>query len=517
MKDLLLGRLLFLIVLVSIGIVSVQAQDRYAVVVGKMVTSDRSWDKVTDELKSRYQASVIEYSSSPDEALAELQKLQPRYVAFVEKPENIGIDYILRVHRMSRKLDEDIYADFIWGIVTGADAESAMRLLEESAKPLVIRSALSTTTELGSGKWFSRYALTDPEKIAVKNPDAPLIEQIKAPKFGFYAIKKAKTDTLVRQKVSMKLLPDQFYVLYRDLDPDLIFTIGEFYQNKMLIRPRVADRYIYGKNAGLYQVMEGGEQKLPEGRHARAFLALGSRGGDIGQSAGGLPVAWLSYGNVAALVGYTTSTWHGQAGWGTWKMWSVNPGQYTLAEAMFLNQQYMLDRLNKWSPRFPDFEYPYLSDNLRKDFPEVVATVEKVTGMSELSLDQMGYLYDKDILAYYGDPKWNVRLDTISSANDYDVKMVKKGKKCIVTITTSEHFSRIRMEGDYFKEEGDVMNPVSIGRLPFTYFFSERLRNPRLAGKLKFDGELSLNKDFLFIQYAGFEPGKTYRIVLKTD
>lgn len=517
MKDLLLGRLLFIVVIVSLGIVSVQAQDHYVVVAGKMVTSDRSWDKVTDELKSRYRAVVVEYNSSPDEALQELQKLQPRYVAFVDKPENIGIDYILKVHRMSRKLDEDIYADFIWGIVTGSDAAAAMRLLEESAEPLVIKSALSTTTELGDGKWFSRYAVTDLEKWDVENPDASLIERIRAPKFRYYAAKKMKTDTLVSQKILSKQLPDQFYFLYRDLDPDLIFTIGEFYQNKMLIRSGVANRYIYGKNAGLYQVMQDGEQKLPEGQHARAFLALGGRGGDIGQSAEALPVAWLSYGNVAALVGYTTLTWHGQAGWGTWKMWSANPGQYTLAEAMFLNQQYMLDRLYKWNPRFLEYEYPYVSDNLRKNFPEVVAAVEKMTGISELSLDQIGYLYDKDILVYYGDPKWNIRLDTISEANDFEVKIERRGKKCTLCITTSEHFSRIRMEGNYFKEEGDVWNPVSVGRLPFTYFFPERLRNPRLVGKLKFDGELSLNKDFLFIRDPGFETGKTYKIVLKVD
>ena len=47
--------------------------------------------------------------NSPSEVKEKLQRLRPRYVAFVERPEQIGVQYVLRVNRMSREIDEDIY------------------------------------------------------------------------------------------------------------------------------------------------------------------------------------------------------------------------------------------------------------------------------------------------------------------------------------------------------------------------------------------------------------------------
>lgn len=33
----------------------------------------------------------------------------------------------MEMHRLSRKVDNDIYADFLWGIITGYDAAGAMK------------------------------------------------------------------------------------------------------------------------------------------------------------------------------------------------------------------------------------------------------------------------------------------------------------------------------------------------------------------------------------------------------
>lgn len=122
--------------------------------------------------------------------------------------------------------------------------------------------------------------------------------------------------------------------------------------------------------------------------------------------------------------------------------------------------------------------------------------------------DQIGFVHDRDVLAYYGDPKWNVRLQEIAEENDYTVNTSVQGNKCTVTIQTKENFSLERMKGDRFKQE-HVLD------LPFSYFFPQRLNNPRLsAGQ---DWKAAVDENFLLIYNADFKPGQTYTVELDID
>lgn len=110
---------------------------------------------------------------------ASLKQLNPRYVAVVEKPENLGRDYVIGLNRLSRQIDEDKYADFLWGIITGYDAEAAMGMVNNSTEPLVIKDAVASIMELHSGKWFDRFAWVDDHRM------------------GLWGEKKAKGDSVV--------------------------------------------------------------------------------------------------------------------------------------------------------------------------------------------------------------------------------------------------------------------------------------------------------------------------------
>ena len=122
--------------------------------------------------------------------------------------------------------------------------------------------------------------------------------------------------------------------------------------------------------------------------------------------------------------------------------------------------------------------------------------------------DQVGFWHDRDVLAYYGDPKWNVRLQEIPEETDFTVTSKVKGKKCIITIKTKENFSLERMKGDKFKQE-HVLD------LPFSYFFPERLNNPRLAAGQ--DWKAVVDENFLIIYNPDFKPNMTYEVVLDID
>jgi zinc protease len=120
----------------------------------------------------------------------------------------------------------------------------------------------------------------------------------------------------------------------------------------------------------------------------------------------------------------------------------------------------------------------------------------------------IGFWHDRDVLVYYGDPKWDVRLQSVERECDYSIATTQNGNKYIITITTDENFSLERMRGDKFKQE-HVLD------LPFNYFFPERLCNPRLAEGQEWDAVVDEN--FILIYNAEFEPNATYTITLNVE
>jgi len=102
----------------------------YVVLTSKEMQSDKAWMKVVEVLSKRHKATVLYYDKQLRELLAELRRLTPRYVAVVEKPENLNREFVMEGHRLSREIDDDIYADYLWGIITGYSAADAMRMVE---------------------------------------------------------------------------------------------------------------------------------------------------------------------------------------------------------------------------------------------------------------------------------------------------------------------------------------------------------------------------------------------------
>ena len=118
----------------------------------------------------------------------------------------------------------------------------------------------------------------------------------------------------------------------------------------------------------------------------------------------------------------------------------------------------------------------------------------------------IGFWHDRDVLVYYGDPKWEVRLQS-ANEQDYMVTSERRGKEYIVTITTGANFSMEKMRGDKFKQE-HVLD------LPFSYIFPERLKSPKVVDA---NGWKSVvDENFLLIYDATFEPSQQYEIVIRT-
>lgn len=531
----------------------------YVILVSKTVQDDAAWNKVVEALRTLHDASVIRFDKLPEEALESLKKAHPRYVAVVEKPENITPGYIRKMHRVSRDAGTGVFEAFLWGIITGYDAESALRVVEDARTPMVIRTALSTAPEMEYTSCFDKCAVIDQNVVkdiwksfqeALEKTDPAVIEQlnqlnevikektetnqpvsdsltdlvkklnatiqvnnkgtdIKA--MTAWGEKTRKQDTLLKHDMAVDSIMFKFLDLYKQLDPEFLLTSS--YGIDYLILHRGTDDMVRVKDGKLFVDFKQGPEYFPRGENRRVYLATGNYGGATFGKADNQVTAWMKDGNVSALAGYCMPEWHGQAGWGTWKFWVFNPGRYTFAEAVFMNTQFILSRLNDWNPKFLEVDYPE-TDNVNRDWENNVAEVTKALGTDMVTLNQMGYLYDRDAFVYYGDPKWDTRLEAAPEDLHYKVTTERKGNKYILTIQTDSRFDRRQMSGNYYKEKTTMFDGTTLGRLPFSYFFPERLNNPKLAKKLDFEGIVEVNENFIFIHDSFFEPDQTYKVVL---
>ncbi len=487
--------MLVALVAVSCSQASAEADEGYVVAMSRAVSEDSAWLDVAEALGMKHLADVVIYESSPCELLDTLRKLNPRYVAIVEKPENVGRDYVIDFHHTSRDVDEDIYADFMWGIITGYDAEAAMRMVDNSTEPLVIRDAVATIMELNSAKWFDNYAWVDDHTKGLWGE-----------KRGRHA--EIKTDTIAPEQVLRK-----FTDLYAEYDPDLVVTAAHATQKNLEMPYSLGN--LKPRNGRLYAEdrFTNEEWDLQDSGKRRVYAAVGNcLIGDMNNTPESMVAAWLNGSNAATMIGYVVTTWHGRNGWGALKYWVTNPSRYTLAEATYLNQQDFLHQQNEWYPKLIDERYDYC-DGFMEELTTAASRLSEVLGR-EVDMedahdwDMMGFWHDRDVLVYYGDPKWQISLQSVEGDEDYTVTSFMRDGKYVVKVVTGENFSLEKMRGDKFKQE-HVLD------LPFSYIFPTRLSQPRLAEGQEW--RVALDENFILVYNAEFEPNATYEIIIDVE
>jgi hypothetical protein len=484
-------KLLLLLTLLGSSLFCAAQKSEYVVVVGKGVAADQQWYDVAKALQSKHHAVLVTYKDSLKEIMPELKRIFPRYVAFVEKPETVGMEYVRILSQLARNVDDDIYADFLWGIITGYNAAAAMKMVNNSTKPLVIKNAISTISELKSGKWFNKFGYIEDHAYCVWGEKQSFDDKVKP------------TSYIVPGENVIELTLKKFEDLYRNYDADLIVTASHASQRNLEMPHSLGN--VKCKDGKLYLDYPKGPVFLPENTKRIAYLPIGNcLIADVNNTKESMAIAWMNSGNATAMLGYTVTTWYGRAGWGALKYWLTTPGRLTLAEAAFLNQQDMLSQLNDWNKNLPSSQF--YNPNLG-DYSCASNVIKEVTG-NNASRDQIGFMYDRDVLAYYGDPAWNVRLQNLQDESDYKVSMMRKGKRCVISVITDKNFSLERMKGNHFKQE-HVLD------LPFCYFFPQRLKKPRLANGQSW--KCAMDENFLLVYNVNFKPGKTYQIVLDID
>lgn len=485
--------LLFVFSLISFSLFA----NEYLILASKQVIEDKEWKKVVDELAEKHKASFLTYNNAPDELMNQLKEQSPRYICIVEKPENLNRGYITAWNMASRNIDPDIFLDCFWGIITGEDAAAAMKMVKNSTQPFVIKTGIATVTELSQPKWFDSFAWVDDHRE------------------GVIGEKKDKNSPVAYRTVKPQEVLPEFVNLYNTYQPDFMVTASHATE-KNLEMP-YSDGNIIPVGGDFYTVpmtkekkigMEKNEQsKLITPNPDKQFLYLPIGNcliGNVNNDKHSMASTWMSKYNATSFVGYVVTTWYGRNGWGMLKYFLTTPGRHTAQESFFLNMQDMLYQMNGFHPNFVTTPFNHTVSNTQM---QAFMDSEKFL-KRELSFDELGFWHDIDVVAYYGDPKWNVRLQEIPEENDYTVTSQREGNKYIVTIKTKENFSLSRMTGDKFKTE-------HVGDLPFCFIFPERLKNPSIKQRLPW--ETVVSKDALFIYNPTFKPNLEYKIVIDVE
>ena len=123
-----------------------------------------------------------------------------------------------------------------------------------------------------------------------------------------------------------------------------------------------------------------------------------------------MALAWLGSGGADQMIGYVVSTWYGRGGWGTRDYFFSEPGRYTLSEAFFFNNQAIVYELQSRFPKTASVDFNQW--NIETD-PRVMGRLAAQLGYTkdEPDLkDNLGLHWDRDTVAFYGDPAWEARL-----------------------------------------------------------------------------------------------------------
>ena len=376
----------------------------YAVVISETAEALPGWKAVAEALVEKHHAALVVYKGSVCNALPDLARLHPRCTAFVARPEILGRLFVARVHRLTRRLDDDPFTDTLWGIVSASTPEAALRMAQ-ATQPATVHSVISLT--------------------GVRNDAYDEIFTISDGKAGDWYWKKSGGEE-VRGSDGDADRVQLFIEHFAGMKPDAIVASGHATERNLEMcfskgNTEVRD----GRWVGVANWRRRGEEErevpMPEDAHPRIFLGAGNcLIGNFHKRADSLAAIMIGRHEVNQFVGYTVPTWYGKGGWGTLGIWQDFGGTYSLAEAWFFNNQVITHELQT---RFPASAGRVLPMTERGE------GMESLQGLTQENKDENGMMWDRDVVAFYGDPALRVCLDAARDPAAPQLSMKENGNR----------------------------------------------------------------------------------------
>ena len=446
----------------------------YVVVVSKATKSDDSWNRVVEKLLAKHKnlnAQTIVYEKSLNEVAEPLKKIMPRFVCFVAKPEEAPREYVEQIHKLTRELDDDIYIDVFWGIITGYDAAAALRTAEHDQPLLIRRAAASVAFDLSGFESGKHWNDSVKNQLVIKKVGDKGAVETKGP------------DDPTSQIVDM----------FNNEAPDLWITSGHATEHDWIIGYNYrAGKFVHKDGILIGQTLAG--EKLPiNSPNPKVYMAVGNCLMGHVDRADCMATSYFNSAGVVQMLGYTVETWFGFAGWGVNEYFLAQPGRYTFNEAFFANQAALDWCIAEYMKANPNFN------------------PETQTSITQANRDIMGLLYDRYTIAFYGDPAWEAKTNDAYLAweqkletepvNGSDSKV-----RLTLVVSPNEKIDAASITGE--------SAPWKAPR-PIVQWFPKRFTNVKLTDGA--DSNPVITDNFILVPRPSDGTVPTVRIVLEAD
>ena len=443
----------------------------YAIVVSSATYDDPEWQKVAEKLVQKHNAKILKWDEDVEEVKDQLAQIMPKYTAFVARPEEAGHAFVVKISRMCRELDDDPYVDTFWGIVTGYSAEDALRMvsLEE---PLIVTRVLDATGKIDlnvfdQGVCFDEF---DRGFVTEKATCKPAAKR-----------RCANDDT------------KEFIAAMGRLDPQLIATSAHATEHDWDMGYNGPNMKMEHQDGQLFCIDTEENRFALTNDEPKIFIGAGNcLIGNIDQQ-DCMATSWMHSCGACQFIGYTVPTWFGEMGWGTLDKFVSQGGVYTAAEAFHFNNTEIIRNIMGKYPQ-------HVKTNLKNydfdlDDGEIYRTL-KVKKSDPDAQELIGRLYDRDIVAFFGDPAFEVRV------------------KPSVIVSTSK-----LQDGKFAGCWQIKIDAVSDGKWSDageTYFALPHSMKSVKCVDTNLNGDIDYADNFILVALQGnYKKGDSFRIVLK--
>ncbi len=426
-------------------------EGEYSVLTTKATAQSPAWREVAEALLQKYPGSkLIEIPKiEEDVCVAALKEQIPRYVAVVLKPEEVTREVVNVLHRATRRLDSDPYGDCLWGIVTGHGAEDALRVARADA-PLVCKKLLA----LGKpdcSRMEEAYCLAEEEGF-------PTIEKRA---YGEPQEIRYAADTPEGQDILQNGLQARFAHRLAAHAPDLLITFGHatpfnlempfckglifsagnrFYQvdcQHLIAFASARQPAMSGKPGALQSLVEAMHfQSIEPDSTERVWIAPGP--GALGDARGctqSMPITAISAYHCNQFVGYTATSWHGEAARVLIQLFMNHTNEITLAEAFYLSNQLLIEKTQRLCP---DLLRVHFEENELGPALQRAMLTSNIRLTPQQAQDAVGLVQERDLLVFYGDPAWPVFVDSTHTPAPLSVDWKEPQ---LVSITARQDYS----------------------------------------------------------------------------
>jgi hypothetical protein len=362
---------------------TIPGEGSYAVVVSRETFADPSWREVVDALVEKHDAAIVVQPGPVAEAWAALARLHPRYACFVARPGEAGRGFVIAVHRMTRRLDDDPYGDVRWGILTGYEAADALRIAKHREPLAVRRFAAGCGFDVSMFVEGIEFSEREPGVAWEKKPGGNRTRR---------SCPRDATESLVRTLTEFR--------------PDYFMTSGHASTRDWQIGYRFRSGQFLCRDGQLYGLDLAGRRFDVRSPNPKIYTCSGNCLMGLVDGKQAMALAWMRSAGVHQMVGYVVTTWYGFGGRCERDLFLAQQGRFTLAESFFLHHQVLLHRLET---RFPEKARVNLDEwGLGEKGPALLQRLARKHGLR--SRDELGLLWDRDTVVLYGDPAWEARL-----------------------------------------------------------------------------------------------------------